>query len=121
MKERVQHNFLIAAITGFQFAEVPKGDVIKDSDGIRTDESYLAVLFKKCARRATFARSSKNRVPFDKIAANLQIRELASKYIADNYNEELDRKALENIRLAIQKDEEFRVFGAPRRQRFTYN
>ena len=34
--------------------DIENGEMIKDADGMRTDHSYLAILFKKCSRRSTF-------------------------------------------------------------------
>ena len=50
----MDHLFLICALIGFQFADIENGEMIKDGDGMRTDQSYMAVLFKKCSRRPTY-------------------------------------------------------------------
>ena len=107
MKAQIDHLFLICAIVGFKFADVEKGEIIIDADGMRTDQSYLSVLYKKCMRRPTW---SKNVVANpDRKAINIELKSLADQFIRDNVKSE-DDQMKRQIEIALKKDIESRKF-----------
>ena len=80
MKDRIDHLFLICALLGLSFQE--DDSIIQDSEGMRTDQSKFAILFKKCMRRPTWSRDVPKNP--DLVTINKEVKTVIDAYIKRN-------------------------------------